>query len=51
MYVRVPDTSATTVTTLKTANGNECTVKMIERGRVVILKNGVHYNLQGQKLY
>ena len=51
MYVRVPDTSATTITTVKAVNGNERTVKMMENGRIVILKNGVRYNLQGQKLY
>lgn len=51
MYVRVPDTSATTITTVKTANSNECTVKMMENGRIVIIKDGQRYNLQGQKLY
>ena len=51
MYVRVPDASATTVATLKTANSNEHIVKMMENGRIVILKNGERYNLQGQKLY
>ena len=51
MYVRVPDTTATSISTVKTANSNERIVKMMENGRVVILKNGERYNLQGQKLY
>ena len=51
MYVRVPDASATSIATVKTATQGERTVKMMENGRIVILKNGVRYNLQGQKLY
>ncbi|MBO6191935.1 MAG: right-handed parallel beta-helix repeat-containing protein [Prevotella sp.] len=48
MYVRVPDASATSIATVKTATQGERTVKMMENGRIVILKNGVRYNVQGQ---
>ena len=51
MYVRVPDAAATAITTVKTVNSYDRIAKMMEAGRVVILKNGVRYNLQGQKLY
>ena len=51
MYVRVPDASATAITTVKTGNSNDLTVKLMEAGRVIILKNGQRYNLQGQQLY
>ena len=51
MYVRVPDTSTTNITTVKTANSNEHTEKMMENGRFIIIKDGQRYNLQGQKLY
>lgn len=53
MYVRVPDTSATTaitVTAAKAAPSRECTVKTMENGRIVIIKNGQRYNLQGQSV-
>jgi hypothetical protein len=53
MYVRVPDTSATTaitVTAAKAALSRECTVKTMENGRIVIIKNGQRYNLQGQSV-
>ena len=51
MYVRVPDVSATAVTTVKTTNSKTCTVKTMENGRIVIIKDGQRYNLHGQKLY
>ena len=53
MYVRVPDASATTaitVTTAKATLSRECTVKTMENGRIVIIKNGQRYNLQGQSV-
>ena len=48
MYVRIPDASATSITTIKTAIQNQHTMKLMENGRIVILKNGVRYNVQGQ---
>ena len=48
MYVRVPDTSASSISTIKAANQNQRTMKLMENGRIVILKNGVRYNVQGQ---
>ena len=48
MYVRVPDYSATSISTVKAANQNQRTMKLMENGRIVILKNGVRYNVQGQ---
>ena len=51
MYVRVPDVSATAVTTVKTTNCKTCTVKTMENGRIVFIKDGQRYNLHGQKLY
>lgn len=50
MYVSVPDAFTTSISAVKAANGTERTMKMMENGRVAILKNGVLYNLQGQRL-
>lgn len=49
MYVTIPDNSTTAVQSVKpitTAAGR--TMKLMENGRIVILKNGVRYNVQGQ---
>ena len=48
MYVSVPDNSATGITSVKTANTDSRTIKMMDNGRIIILKNGVRYNAQGQ---
>ena len=48
MYVRVPDASATAITTVKSNSVDLRTVKMMENGRVIIMKNGQRYNMQGQ---
>ena len=50
MYVRIPDASATSITTIKTAIQNQHTMKLMENGRIVILKNGLRYNVQGQTI-
>ena len=48
MYVRVPDTSATAISTVTTANQSGRIMKIIENGRIIIFKNGFRYNIQGQ---
>ena len=50
MYVRVPDASATSITTVQRSNANAQIAKFIENGRIVILKNGARYNTQGQNI-
>ena len=50
MYITVPDVSATNLSAVTSASQDVLTVKMVEKGRVVIVKNGVRYNAIGQKL-
>lgn len=50
MYITVPDVSATNLSAVTSASQDVHTVKMVEKGRVVIVKNGVRYNAIGQKL-
>lgn len=49
MYVRVPDYSGTTgISSVADSPRAAKTYKAIENGRIVIVKDGVRYNLQGQ---
>ena len=48
MYVRVPATSTPTGISVVSGSTAEKTQKAILNGRLVILKNGVRYNAQGQ---
>jgi len=48
MYVRIPDTSASSVNTVKRTSQQECVMKLMDNGRIVIMKNGQRYNVQGQ---
>lgn len=48
MYVRIPAPSATAITTVKSNSVNLRTMKMMENKRIIIMKNGQRYNLQGQ---
>jgi hypothetical protein len=51
MYVRVPDTSSTGIETLKaTAFRPMGTTKVLEQGRLVIVRNGDRYRVTGQKM-
>ena len=51
MYVAVPDLGSTGIQNINTnVNANSQTRKYISNGRIVIVKNGVRYNVQGQKL-
>ena len=51
MYVRVPDTSVTGIETLKaTAFRPMGTTKVLEQGRLVIVRNGDRYRVTGQKM-
>ncbi len=49
MYVRVPDNGATAITTLPAAT-KSAPVKFLHQGRLVIQKEGMRYNAQGQQL-
>ena len=46
----IPETYATSVATVKTATLGERTVKMMENGRLVIMKNGIRYNVLGMEI-
>ena len=51
MYVRVPDTSVTGIEILKaTAFRPMGTTKVLEQGRLVIVRNGDRYRVTGQKM-
>ncbi len=50
MYVSVPDGTNGITSVQTSADQQNMTVKTLEKGRLVILKNGVRYNLAGQKL-
>ncbi|MCH5307187.1 MAG: right-handed parallel beta-helix repeat-containing protein [Prevotella sp.] len=51
MYVRVPDTSATGIQNIKNnANVEGRTMKVLENGRLIIVKNGERFNIAGQKM-
>jgi hypothetical protein len=47
MYVRVPS-NTTGIQSVKAANMVNRTMKLMENGRIVIVKNGQRYNVQGQ---
>ena len=51
MYVRVPDTSVTGIETFKaTVFRPMGTTKVLEQGRLVIVRNGDRYRVTGQKM-
>jgi hypothetical protein len=50
MYVTVPDGTATGIQTLQGQTHQGQTLKLIKNGRIVILKDGVRYNMQGQTI-
>ncbi len=47
MYVRVPDNGATAIETLRD-QGAGVAYKRLQDGRIIVVKNGQSYNLQGQ---
>jgi len=48
MYVKVPEIDLTGISTLTNVKRNAVVTKVIENGRLMIRKNGVNYNVQGQ---
>ena len=50
MYVRVPDTNGAGIESVKAAVQTGRTMKVLENGRLVIVKNGERYNVAGQKM-
>ena len=48
MYIRVPDKNATNISTHRSDKAIK-TGKFLQDGRLVILRNGIQYNLHGQK--
>ena len=50
MYVRVPATDASGITSVNVAAEKVRTQKVLEGGRLVIIKNGERFNLAGQKM-
>ena len=49
MFIRVPDNSTSIpFSTLQSAKAT--VLKICRHGRIVIVKNGIQYNIQGQKL-
>ncbi|MCR5152341.1 MAG: DUF1565 domain-containing protein [Prevotella sp.] len=51
MYIRVPDVSATGITNVTaTSNRHNGTIKYVSKGQLIIMKDGVRYNAQGQRL-
>ncbi len=51
MYVRVPDYSETAISNINVnAAASTVTGKFVENGRIVVVKNGVRYDLLGRKL-
>jgi hypothetical protein len=49
MFVRVPDNNTSNIVNALPSAKN-MVVKYCHQGRLVIVKNGVYYNIQGQKL-
>ena len=47
MYVRVPDNGTTAIETLR-GQGAGVAYKRLQDGRIIVVKNGQSYNLQGQ---
>ena len=47
MYVTVPDGTATGIQALQSQTQQGQTLKLMQNGRIVILKNGIRYNMQG----
>ena len=50
IYVRVPDNQTTTGISEVKGLVAEKTHKMLQSGRLVIIKDGIRYNAQGQKV-
>jgi hypothetical protein len=50
MYVKVPDTNGAGIESVKAAVQTGRTMKVLENGRLVIVKNGERYNVAGQKM-
>ena len=54
MYIRIPDNSASAISNVNgnaNANGNTQISKVIKSGRMIIVKDGNSYNVQGQRIY
>ena len=49
MFVKVPDNN-TAIATSTLQSADATVAKYCQHGRIVIVKNGIHYNIQGQKL-
>ena len=50
MYVRVPGTGSTGVQTVQAVGQQNGTRKVLEQGRLIIIKNGERFTVLGQKL-
>ena len=50
MYVKVPDTNGAGIESVMAAVQTGRTMKVLENGRLVIVKNGERYNVAGQKM-